>query len=148
MLSAPFELAVAALFVITAVSLAKSLLHLPPAYPHVGLMAYPLWLLWMWSGWVGVGGLGMFVGLLLVGPYLRMGRGIEKAGLWLALTGWSTIALADVWEDFSRPLEWCAYLAIVFGCVLRVIALHKLERVAAIVSEHDTPDNEGEDRDR
>ena len=145
MLSAPFEIAVAALFVITAVNLAWQLVHLPPAYPHVGLMAYPRWLLWAWSGWVGTGGLGMFVGLLLVGPYLRMGRGIEKAGLWLALTGWSTIALADVWEDFSKPLEWMSYLCIVAGCVLRIVALHRVEHAVQVAAERDLSDNAPEE---
>lgn len=147
-LSAPFELGVSALFIITALHLAQTLLSLPAQHPHVGLMAYPLWLLWAWAAWVFGGGLGMFVGLVLVGPFLRMGRGIEKAGLWLALTGWSTIALADIVEDWRSPLEWGAYVAIVLGCVLRVVALHKIERAVAVVNARNLSDNEGEDVDR
>lgn len=129
------------LFILTSIAFVKQLIKLPDTYPHVGLLAYPVPLLWAFAAWVGTGGLLIFVGLLLVGPYLRIGRGLEKAGLWLALTSWSTIALVDAWQSPSVVLEWGTYLTLVVGCSLRLYALHKIEHAVQVATDTDAPEN-------
>lgn len=145
-LSAPFELAVSLLFITTSLSMVQTLVDLPAAYPHLGLLALPAWLLWAWCASIGIGGLLILLGLV-VGPYLRIGRGIEKAGLWLAATSWFSVFLADAWTDFHRPFSWLTYLTVVLGCVLRLAALRRIERAVQVVTDTDAPEN-GLDSDR
>lgn len=140
-LTAPFEFGLSLLFIITALNLAHQLITIPQPWPHIGLAIYPFWLLWTWAGTVLGGGVSIATGLL-IGPYLRVGRGIEKAGVWLAATSWLTIAMADFVSDPHDIYGWLTYAAIVLSCALRLVALHKIERALAVAQ---TVSEENED---
>lgn len=140
-LANPFEFGMSMVFVITSLWLVKQLLQLPPVYPHAGLMDYPLWFLWMIAAWVGTGGLFIFLGLVAWGSFKRMGRGFERAGLYLAGTGWLTVAWADWRTEHIAWGVWGIYLAIALSVGLRLTALRKLERAVKVANDTDAPDN-------
>lgn len=149
LLSAPFEFAVSLLFIVTSISFVKSLLALPAAYPHVGILVLPMWLLWFVAFSVGTGGALIVLGLV-VGPYLRFGRGMENAGLWLAGSGWLVVWIADCVSEPSHFGSWAVYLCICIGVGLRLFALHRLEHAvavaASVVNKTDVDDDGNEQR--
>lgn len=132
-LSAPFEVAISVLFVLTAINFGQQLIHLPKAYPHVGLLELPVWLLWIWGAMVFVGGVFMFAGTV-VGPYLRLHRGVEKAGLWLAGMAWLTLGASDIVVEPHTPFAWLTYFSVCLGCGLRLYALHRIEKALEVAS--------------
>lgn len=125
MLAAPFEFAVAILFLVSGVGLGQALVKgNPTTLGH----ALPEFLLWVWAAMIGAGALGMLYGILSPGTTV-MSRAVERSGLYLSLAAWSTLGAVVIWTE---PTAWATYVqvfAIVSGCALRLRALYKVEKV-------------------
>lgn len=143
-LAHPFELAVSLMAVLTAIRTGDVLTdyeHLP----HIGLLAVPAWLLWLWVVMAGLGGLLMLTGITW-GILRARARLLEAAGLWLTASVWAVVAVADFRFEPTAWWTWGQYLAIAGCSLLRLWGLRRVEKAidrAQAESEAESEAGEG-----
>jgi len=141
-LAHPFELALAVMAILSAIRTGDILARYG-SLPHVGLLAVPAWLLWVWVVIAGVGGCLMLAGLTW-GTLRARARAIEAAGVWLTGAVWAVVAVADARFEPSQAWTWGQYAIIAVCSGIRLLALHRVER--AITRAHQEADTSGEGR--
>lgn len=133
-LLAPFEFAVAFMFISTGLSAARAVVKYGNHLPDTGLLSLPHSILWGWIVAVIAGAICILIGLA-AGLTRRMARAVERSGLWLTLAAWATIAVGQMCFTLSDPLSYAQYLAIVLGCALRLYASREVEHAMTRATE-------------
>jgi hypothetical protein len=121
----PFEIAIGALSLLLGVAFLLKGLHIGQAKSAINIL--PNWLILAWAGLNLAGGLAMIVGVTWRGDQ-AFGRGIEKAGLWLIISAWSTYALTIAYISLQLYLGILFGLTIALSCLGRIIALNRLSK--------------------
>lgn len=124
----PFEIAIGVLSWLLGVGFLLSGLHQPKS----AILSLPTWLVLTWSGLLLVGGSLINLGVTWRGDQ-AYGRGIERAGLWLAIAAWSTYAITVAFISLSAYLGIAFGLTIALSCLGRIVALNRLGRAMAHV---------------
>jgi hypothetical protein len=130
LLAHPFEVSTAGLFITSAINLGQA--KAQGAEQSAGLLAMPSLLVWAWVLSLAIGGVLVIAGVL-AGTSRAVGRGLETAGLYLAASAWTTLGVALIGP--ADLLGWLPVFIVAAGCVLRLIALARLNRVALKVAE-------------
>lgn len=121
----PFEIAVGALSLLVGFAFLLNGLHYTQAKSTILIL--PSWLVLMWSALNLTGGLALIAGVTWRGDQ-AFGRAIERAGLWLLVSAWSSYALTVAFLSLQ------AYVGVFFGvtiaasCLGRLVALSRLDK--------------------
>lgn len=120
----PFEFAFAIVFLILGASLVLSgfTIKVSPAQVLLGPIVIG------WALALGLGGVAIITGLVWSGSGV-LSRGIERAGLILILSAWSSYGLAMAFLAPSGTiLSVLQAIAICSGCIGRIVALYRVDR--------------------
>ncbi len=120
-----WEVAFGVLFILAALSLVSA----GSVFPTGPGTFLPLWLVWGWEAALALGGVTMIAGLAWRGTQV-VGRAVERAGLYLTVAAWGSIAFT---LTATAPSLYAAVIAqavtVVAGGLGRIFALRRVDRV-------------------